>query len=1058
MSLLLATSGHVMAQNPGGVGGLVTDENGEPVFGAHVVVEGTQMVAVTDVNGKFSLPKAKKGATLVVTFIGMEAQKLKAASEMKISLHSKDNQLDGVLVVAYGKQKKSSFTGSAGVVDNKKISDRQVNNVVDALDGQVAGVQMYKSSGDPTSTPTIHVRGISSINAGQEPLIVVDGAPYYGSWSDINPADVASITVLKDAASNALYGARGANGVIMITTKTPQQGKTTISLDAKWGSVSRASKTYDMVTDPGQYYELQYQSIYNKLRADGKSSYAAHVQANQNMLSSDASVGGLGYLVYSVPEGQYLIGDNGKLNPNAKLGNKVTYNGQEYTIKPDDWLKAAFRNALRQEYNLNINGGDKVSQFYASFGYLDNPGISPASDYKRYTVRLKADYKAKPWLKVGGNINYAHSDVDYAADGSSNSGNNIFYTVNKIAPIYPLYLRDGNGKIMTDANGKIMDYGDGMNAGLTRHFLSTQNPLKDDMLQASEQDGNSFYLNGYVDITPDFVKGLTLTLNGTVNDYEYRYTSTAQPFYGWGAATYPEGYVSKSHYRYYTANFQQLANYVRSFGKHNMTLLFGHENYKQTGEDVIASRTKMFSYFGNRELSGAIKDNSGTSDQGKYNTEGYFFRAMYDYDSKYFGQFSFRRDGSSRFAPSHRWGNFYSFGAAWLISKEKWMESTKDWLNELKLKFSVGQQGNDAIGSNLYMDTYLISNSNDKVATMLYAKGNPNITWETNTNLNLGVEFAMFDNRLRGSLEYFYRKTTDMLSIVYVPKSEGYTQYYSNVGSMVNKGVEFDIAYDIFHTKDFVWNVNLNATHYANEITKLYAENKKSTLDGHAGYTSGDYFYGEGLPIYTWRLPKYAGVDAEGNAMWYKTDDQGVRTTTTSHEEASYYACGDPTPDLYGGFGTTVTFKGFDLSVNFSYSIGGQVFDYGYQTLMHSPNSSVVGTNFHKDMLKAWSETNKDSNIPRLQFGDTDQNLASDRFLTNGSWLSLNDINFGYTFPKAWIAKLGLTKLRVYVAADNVALWTKRKGLDPRTSYAGSPGIENYSFVRTISGGITLNF
>ncbi len=386
------------------------------------------------------------------------------------------------------------------------------------------------------------------------------------------------------------------------------------------------------------------------------------------------------------------------------------------------------------------------------------------------------------------------------------------------------------------------------------------------------------------------------------------------------------------------------------------------------------------------------------------------------------------------------------------------MESTKDWLNELKLKFSVGQQGNDAIGSNLYMDTYLISNSNDKVATMLYSKGNPNITWETNTNLNLGVEFTMFDNRLRGGLEYFYRKTTDMLSIVYVPKSEGYTQYYSNVGSMVNQGVEFDIAYDIFHTKDFVWNVNLNATHYTNEITKLYAENKKSTLDGHAGYTSGDYFYGEGLPIYTWRLPKYAGVDAEGNAMWYKTDDQGVRTTTTNHEEASYYACGDPTPDLYGGFGTTVTFKGFDLSVNFSYSIGGQVFDYGYQTLMHSPNSSDVGTNFHKDMLKAWSETNKSSNIPRLQFGDTDQNLASDRFLTNGSWLSLNDINFGYTFPKVWISKLGLTKLRVYVAADNVALWTKRKGLDPRTSYAGSPGIENYSFVRTISGGITLNF
>ena len=1059
VSLLLSAVGSAAAQTPGGLGGVVTDDSGDPVIGAQVVVKGTQTGAVTDINGRFTLPSTvKRGASITVSYVGMEAQQLKASSDMKVKLHSDDKELDEVIVVAYGEQKRSSFTGSAGVVGADKISQRQTNTVVDALEGQVAGVQMYKSGGDPTATPTILVRGISSINAGKDPLIVVDGAPYYGSWSDINPADVASMTVLKDAASNALYGARGANGVIMITTKSAKQGRTTISLDAKWGSVSRASKTYDMISDPGQYYELQYQSLYNKYISDGKTSAVAHATANTNMLGSDASTGGLGYNVYNVPEGQYLIGDNGKLNPNATLGRVVNYNGQQYLLTPDDWLKAAYRTALRQEYNLNINGGNETSQFYASLGYLDNPGISYGSEYKRYTARVKANFKANEWLKVGANMNYAHSDVDYSSDGSSDSGNNIFYALTKIAPIYPLYIRDGKGNIMTDSNGQLMDYGDGTNAGCSRYVLNSQNQLKDDQLQTKNQVGNTFNMSGFADITPTFVKGLKLTLNGTVNDYEYRYTYTVQPFYGTSANTYPEGYVSKSHYRYYTLNFQQLLNYSRSFGKHTMTLLLGHENYKQTSEDVYATRTQMFSYFGNQELSGAIKNQYGTSDQSKYNTEGYFFRGMYDYDNKYFAQLSYRRDGSSRFAPSHRWGNFYSFGGAWIISKESWMESTKSWLNELKLKVSFGQQGNDAIGSSRYLDRYSIVNSNNNVALILASKGNENITWETNSNFNVGAEFQMLNSRLRGSIEYFYRKTTNMLSTIIKPMSQGTGSYYSNVGNMVNKGVELDIAGDVLKGKDFVWTINLNATHYRNKITKIYDDNKRAVLDGHNGYTSGNYFYGEGLPIYTWRLPKYAGVDSEGNSMWYVNKSDGTLGTTTNYDEVSYYACGDPTPDIYGGFGTSFTFKGFDLNVNFSYSLGGKVFDYGYQSLMHSPSAQTAGQNFHKDILNAWSSTNPTSDIPRLQFGDQYQNSTSDRFLISGSYLSLNSISLGYSLPHNIIGKWGFTKIRIYASADNVYLWSKRDGLDPRTSYAGSPDTENYSFTRTISGGITLSF
>ena len=714
------------------------------------------------------------------------------------------------------------------------------------------------------------------------------------------------------------------------------------------------------------------------------------------------------------------------------------------------------RHTLRQEYNVSVNGGNDAAQMYASLGYLNEPGIAYGSGIKRYTAHLKSTLKANEWLKVGGNVNYAHTNTDQAG---SNSGYNVFYAASRIAPIYPLYIRDGEGNIMTDQNGKMCDYGDGAVNGLVRSVVAKQiNSLKDDQLQTNNSVANSFSLAVFADITPTFVKGLKLTLNGTVSDYEYRYTSTYQPFYGWGAMSYPEGQVSKSHSRTYATNFQQLINYAHSFGDHNMTLLFGHENSTSTDEGVSATRSGMFSYFDNQELSGAIKVQDGNSNQSKYNTEGYFFRGMYDYDGKYFAQASYRCDASSNFAPGHRWGSFYSFGGAWILTKEKWMESSKGWLDMLKVKASFGQQGNDGIGSNLYRDLYVVRNNNGEVAVTVSSKGNPNITWETNTNVNAGVEFGMFNNRLTGSLEYFYRKTTDMLCYVYYPKSYGYDGIYDNVGDMVNKGVELSLSYDAIRTKDLVWNINLNATHYRNKIVSLNPDNINSTLDGHGGYVSEFYFYGEGLPMYTWRMPKYAGVAKDGQSMWYVTDEQGNTTTTTTYNDATDYNCGNPTPDIYGGFGTSVNFKGFDLAFNFSYSIGGKVLDEGYRNLMGSPTSTSLGYNFHKDVLKAWSEDNTSSNIPRLQFGDDYSNSTSDRFLTNGSWLSLNNINLGYTFPKVWSSKLGFSKMRVYASADNVCLWTKRKGLDPRTSSAGSPGTENYSFTRTISAGITLQF
>lgn len=475
-SLLLAASGQVMAQSSGQIGGQVIDENGDPVIGAQVKVKGAKSGTVTDANGNFSLPDAKRGDIIVVNYLGMDARTMKAAPGMKVSMQTKDQQLDEVLVVAFGQQKKSSFTGSAGVVKSDVLDKKQLTNVFSGLQGEIAGVQMTNASGSPTATPSFAIRGFGSINAGTSPLIIVDGAPYDGGWNNLNPSDVESITVLKDAASNALYGARGANGVIMITTKQGSRDKATITFDAKWGSNSRATVDYDRITDPAQYYETYYKALYNyNVRDKGLSAYDAHVAAN-NTLGLSGDQGGLGYITYSVPEGQYLIGTNGRMNPNASLGNRVYYNGKFYTLTPDDWVDEAFRNGLRQEYNLNVSGGSDKFNFYASLGYLKNEGVVECSDFDRYTARFKADYQAKKWLKLGANVNYTHTNQHDVGDGSQS----LFDICTRFAPIYPVYLRDGDGNIMRDEHGKMYDYGSGENAGINRpsYLEPARNPCR----------------------------------------------------------------------------------------------------------------------------------------------------------------------------------------------------------------------------------------------------------------------------------------------------------------------------------------------------------------------------------------------------------------------------------------------------------------------------------------------------------------------------------------------------------------------------------------------------
>lgn len=1063
---MLLSIGTMLAQNAI-KGTVISSEDGQPVIGATVKVVGTNGGTVTDHNGQFSL-SAKAGAQLEVSYVGMLTKKVKASANMKISLDADNQVLDEVMVVAYGTQKKSSFTGSAAVVGSDEIGKVQVTNAVDALKGKASGIQITTASGQPGKTPTIRIRGINSLNAENAPLIVVDGSPYGGSLNDINPVDVESMTVLKDAASTALYGARGGNGVILITTKSAKRGKdAVITFDAKVGANHRATPDYEMIDNPTAYYEMWYKGLYNYAQsAYGYDHGQAFAFANNNLTTNNAY--GLGYNVYNVPAGQTLIGHNGKLNPNATLGNIITNNGNEYMLMPDDWIDATYKTSTRQEYTLSASGATDRSTFYASVNYLNNEGITPQSNYERFTARLNADYQLKPWVKLGMNMTYGHSDMD-EVDGDGDSGNSgNMFAMSMIAPIYPLYVRDGKGNILFDEAAGInnYDYGDGKIIGISRPYLGQGNQLSSAQLDRNHTQRNTFNGTGTLEIRLPL--GFTATAISNYYLREGRLTQTTNPFFGQYASS--NGVVTIDDTRTWSYNHQQRLNWKHKFGKHDVEAMVAHEYYRLYTNELWGMRDNMFSpnYY---ELSGAVNVRNTSSSSTDYNTESYLGRVMYNYDERYFGQMSFVREASSMFDPEYRWGNFWSVSAGWNIHKEDWFKA--DWVDELKFKVSYGENGNDNISRYRYITYYNIVNSNDAVSLTPGAYGNKKISWEKNGKFNIGVDFSLFNGRLEGGVEFYANRTVDMIQTMPLPYTFGYTSYLDNIGNMVNRGLELNLRGDIIRTKDLTWSAYVNMTTNHNEVTKLAEPSKQMYIGGgYMGTYSGNYLKTEGLSAYTFYMPKYAGVNEEGKSLWYKEVwEQDASTgeylknsdgtyvvkeiiTTDQYSEATQFACEDALPDVYGGFGTSLTWKGLDVSVDFTYQLGGYVYDGTYASLMGCKNGQAI----HVDMLNAWSADNTGSNIPRWQFNDDRMNAQSDRWITSASYLTLQNITLGYTLPRSITQKIGINKLRVYCVADNIWTWSKRQGLDPRQSVTGAVSSAYYSSVRTISGGVSLTF
>jgi TonB-linked SusC/RagA family outer membrane protein len=1032
-TFLYLCAGIAFAQTKVASGTVTSAEDGEPVAGASVSVKGTTVGTITDGNGKFSLPNLPSSAdVIVISFIGMETVEIAIGENLNIVMREASQILDEVIVVAYGTAKKSSFTGAATQIKGEKLQQTQVSNVSKALEGTVAGVQTASSSGTPGASSSIIIRGINSISASQNPLIIVDGVPYEGSLNSISTQDIESLTVLKDAAANSMYGARGSNGVVIITTKSGKSGKVKINFEGRGGFNTRAIPTYDVISDAGEYYEMIYESVRNNLMSE-----MSYMEAGA-YTAAHLIDGYLKYNIYKGVENDNIIDPfTGKLTQAAKTA-PYKWN--------DSWQKDPFENGARQEYNVNISGGSETTTGYVSLGYLGDEGYVVNSGFDRISARAKVDQNIGKYIKVGANVLYSNTVQKQFGDTDGNYSN-IFYFTQTIAPIYPIYLYDEKGNPVYDENGK-RKYDFGTENG--RPFSSEQNPLSTAIDGINKVLVDNFSGRGFFEVK--FLKDFKFTVNMAYDVFNATATSYATPNGGDAANVGGRGYKEAD--RLAAMNANQLLNWTPTFGRHNLDILLGHESKDSKDSYLVGHMTNFFDPL-NPEFSNATLYQDLTSYTSSVLLEGYFSRAEYNYDEKYYATASLRRDGSSRFHPDNRWGTFYSAGLSWRMEKEDFMRDI-DAINSLKIKASYGTQGNDNIGIvTAYKDLYRVDRVDGEAAMTKTLRGNPALTWEKGQDFNAGVELRAWD-KLNFNADFFIRKKDDLLYASPLPLSEGNpSTIWRNEMGMKNTGIEFDVSVDIINTNDIKWSVALNAMHYKNKLTKL--PDSKPASDFPDGYQAGSYWRKLGGTLYDWYTYEYAGADPEtGLPLYNKYNSDGVfekHVNVTS--EATLRETGKSAfPDWTGGISTTVDAYGFDLSIQTSYQKGGYLWDSFYQALM---NGGELGTNMHKDMFNRWTETNRDAKIPALLFDNQEVGGSSDRWLTDASFFNIRNVTLGYSFPSSLLRKIDVERFRVYVVGDNVALFTKRRGLDPRQSFSGSTGYM-YSPISTYSIGINLSF
>jgi TonB-linked SusC/RagA family outer membrane protein len=1047
LMLLMALTVQLSFAQQKTISGTVTDKSGLPLPGATVLVKGTTSGVSTDFDGEFSI-QANQGSTLVFSYVGYTTQEIivGSSSTIDLALEEDTQALEEVVVVAYGTTTKEAFTGSASVVDSEDLALRPATSPIAAIEGKATGVQFIAANGAPGSSPSIVIRGVGTLNGSTDPLYIVDGVQFEGALTLLNQDDIESMTVLKDAASTSLYGNRAANGVIIITTKSGKKGGLRVNVRSQYGLIDNAIPDYETV-NPGQYYELMWEGYKNTLSGTNAAAEASATIYNR-----------LGYNPFNVPNDQ-IVGTDGRLNPNA-----------QFIYQTTDWRDIMERTGTRTNHSFNVAGGGENHSVFFSTSYLKEDGYVIESNFDRVTTRLNGDFQVTDWLEVGGNVNFVTSK----SDGPSNTGLtsivNVFNWALDLGPLYPVYQLDANGNFVLDSSGdRQYDLGTGNldYNQLSRPYNPDRHGIAELVLNEDIIKQNNYGFRNYANM--QIIEGLNFKLDYSLQLQDYIEKNYENQIVGDGA---PGGRYQETRFRRTVENFNQLITYNKSFNDiHNFDVTLGHESLKRNYSELNGiANTQTATGISEFDNFAAGDDVGGYSTD--YKLEGFFARLNYNYNNKYYLSGSVRRDGSSVFSSDVRWGNFYSAGASWRIDQEGFMDDIS-FVNRLKLRGSYGEVGND----NLFIDAsattplrnffisqalYTIHPNAGAPGIVWTSTGNTRLTWENQVSWDVALEFGLFNNVIDGTVEYFNKSTNGLLFNRPIALSEGLNEAPENVGDMSNSGWEISLNSNIINNDNFKWNLGLQATAFKNEITSLLEPADFGTKRWEEGRSRYDYY------IY-----HYAGVDpGNGDALYYMWEDgtgdlegkripvlnaNGTQATTNDWQEAGEAFTGDSSlPDLIGSVSNSFTYKNVSLDFLFVYGIGGKILDRGYATLMHE---GEYGTDLHIDALDAWRNPGDITNIPRLENGNPNQSIRnSTRFLTDASYLALRNVNFSYSFKDGVTDKIGFDNLSLFVSAENLFLFSKRKGLNPQYGISGVQDGNDFNPGRVVSIGVNASF
>ena len=1042
-SLFLCLTLFGQAQNR--VAGTITSRDGSNIS-ASILIKGSTQGTSADAGGRYTIDNVPSNAVLIFSSVGYKTQEIPVNNRkvVDVSMEPDAQALDEVIMVAYGTATKGSFTGSASVINEKDIKDMPTTSFQDALAGKAPGVSVTSSSGQAGSTTSIQIRGIGSMSASTQPLYVIDGVPVTsgstGQLSDyiyttnnimnsLNPADIESISILKDAAASSLYGSRAANGVVLITTKKGKIGKPKISLRSSIGFTPEwATDNYEVASTQENVNYL-YRVFHDYNTSAGKTDAVANADAIRRL---NVKFNQHGYFFETAGTG---LAEN--VNIKGMTDGLVNREGKYF-----DWEDALFRTGVYQTNDLSVSGGDQNTKYYSSLSYTKDQSRIKINDFDRITGRVNLSQKIGKHVEFLSNINIARSSLSGFND-TRNTGANYYMQSRNL--LWGLYWPT-NYKTGADWTAR---YG-----SLAQNNLYYDNEWENSGTTLRISANESLVLN----ILPELsVRSVFSYDNTQTKDHIYY----SRNHYN-GASL---GTVSEM-----TTNINKLVssttlNYEKNFGMHGVGFLAGFEAEKtetdfqrSSGKDLPASGLHTVATAGVLDAQAYSWGNSMMS---------VLSRAEYNFNQKYYLSASYRRDGSSKLSPEARWGDFYSVAGSWRIDKESFMKDV-DYISNLRVRASYGVNGTLPPGNYEWrLLTGYGSKYMEKPGGGLSSIADPQLSWETNYTTNLGLDFGLFNQRIYGTVEYFNRDSRDLLQYVPISRITGFAEIMKNIGSINNRGIELSLGGDIISNSKLRWSASANASFIKSKVTKLAEGADIIWNDPTGGDARAQYVYREGESTLAFYGYEYAGVDpANGKSRWFVNDakDKSAgdflidgRGASYNFKKANYIIIGNGIPKVYGGFNTDVEYKGITLGFNFIYKIGGDLYDGAFK--------DVADDGYYWERTRSkiqynemWTAENPKGSLPKADGNDPEGAIQkSSRHIYDASFLRLKSVSLAYNLPKSIINKAGITNTRVYFNGTNLLTFSKYKNADPEVNQYGTRGWET-PFGKTYTFGIELSF